>query len=679
MSRLSLEDVLDAVDHVEAGDGYKALCPAHDDNVHSLSIHESDSGKLVMKCHAGCDFSDIVKALKSAEDSGDEARSKTKHEDDSSSKSSKPPKYVYRDEKGNVLFRVIRGPGKKFVQQHKVDGEWVSGRNGIAPVLYALDKIQKKAAVSIVEGEKDVKTLWKLGFPATTAPGGASAWRDEYADMLVSAGVKTVYCFRDNDDPGLKYQRAAAASCLARGLTVKLIELPGVGLKEDVSDWIKAGHTEKELASILDSAQVATKRDASAPSDEYDDADQVKVTGPTVPEIPQVGYVGLGKRFAQMMSSIMEPPKAFFYFSFLTHLGAYVSDKVQLDSALATEPRLYTVLLAKSGMKKSAAMERTAELFHGLHDDRSFDVADAPYFICDGAGSGEGLAEVLQQEKRVLLSPDEFQHLTEKMKIENSSLSTLLTTLFERKRWSNVLKGKQKSAHLRDASLSLLSATTFEAFDTLFDGKSSNLGLLNRLWLVPASVTTRVALPDALPKVYKTFKKELRETLEPFASADQKLLATMTKKARTRFKEWYDNLPQEDPKTVRLDGYGHRLMILLAICAGRAKDEEISIDEDVIESTIALLDWQRACREAFWPIIADTRDGQITQKIIRAISLSDDGLTKREIFRAINAHRVGPLVFERAIDGLIKSGQLKRGEGTRGNQKVLVYRTGWLL
>ena len=45
-------------------DGKKALCPAHDDSNASLSISERRDGKgIVIMCHAGCDYRDVLAAL----------------------------------------------------------------------------------------------------------------------------------------------------------------------------------------------------------------------------------------------------------------------------------------------------------------------------------------------------------------------------------------------------------------------------------------------------------------------------------------------------------------------------------------------------------------------------------------------------------------------------------------
>jgi hypothetical protein len=45
------------------GDSLQAQCPAHDDKNPSLSVMENDDGKILMKCHAGCDTKKVIKEL----------------------------------------------------------------------------------------------------------------------------------------------------------------------------------------------------------------------------------------------------------------------------------------------------------------------------------------------------------------------------------------------------------------------------------------------------------------------------------------------------------------------------------------------------------------------------------------------------------------------------------------
>jgi putative DNA primase/helicase len=48
----------------KAGGGWAARCPAHDDRTPSLSIHDGDDNKVLVRCHAGCDQERVIAALR---------------------------------------------------------------------------------------------------------------------------------------------------------------------------------------------------------------------------------------------------------------------------------------------------------------------------------------------------------------------------------------------------------------------------------------------------------------------------------------------------------------------------------------------------------------------------------------------------------------------------------------
>lgn len=59
-----VERVLGGLENVtENSAGWTARCPAHDDNVNSLSVSEGADGRALIFCHAGCEFEQVVMAL----------------------------------------------------------------------------------------------------------------------------------------------------------------------------------------------------------------------------------------------------------------------------------------------------------------------------------------------------------------------------------------------------------------------------------------------------------------------------------------------------------------------------------------------------------------------------------------------------------------------------------------
>jgi putative DNA primase/helicase len=170
-----------------SGSGWVALCPAHDDSRHSLSVAEGEGGRSLLFCHAGCTY----EAIRSALGMG--------------SGNAKPEKrivatYDYRDEQNLLLYQSVRFEPKGFSQRRPGSaGEWVYKLNGVRRVPYRLPDLltaDPSQTVFIVEGEKDADRLADLGLLATTNAGGAGKWRDEFRSGLINSRA-TLSAWRD--------------------------------------------------------------------------------------------------------------------------------------------------------------------------------------------------------------------------------------------------------------------------------------------------------------------------------------------------------------------------------------------------------------------------------------------------------------------------------------------------
>ena len=174
----------------------------------------------------------------------------------SNSKKSKiVAEYDYTDEKNSLLFQVVRiepGPNghKKTFRQRRPDGKggFIWNMDGVQKVLYRLPEVLQAELVLIPEGEKDVDNLRELGFTATTSPGGAEKWLEDYNKALAG---RDVVLPPDKDEPGRKHIEKIAKSLKGIAKSVKVLELPGLPDKGDVSDWIEAGGT-KEFGSSFE-------------------------------------------------------------------------------------------------------------------------------------------------------------------------------------------------------------------------------------------------------------------------------------------------------------------------------------------------------------------------------------------------------------------------------------------
>ncbi|WP_424138186.1 phage/plasmid primase, P4 family [Roseomonas chloroacetimidivorans] len=176
--------------------------------------------------------------------------------------------YDYTDADGKLLFQVCRfrtPDGGKTFRQRRPDPQGRDGWNwsvkGIAPVPYRLPKLMAaEGLIFIVEGEKDVHTLERLGFVATCNPGGAGKepesgrpykpkWPHSFAQFFRD---KDVVILPDNDAVGRSHAKAAAANVGGTARRVRILSLPALAPKGDVSDWVEDGGTAEELLKLVE-------------------------------------------------------------------------------------------------------------------------------------------------------------------------------------------------------------------------------------------------------------------------------------------------------------------------------------------------------------------------------------------------------------------------------------------
>lgn len=167
-------------------------------------------------------------------------------------------KYNYVDETGTLLFQVVRFEPKDFRQRCPVDGHWSWSVKGVRKVPYRLRELlgAVDATVYIVEGEKDVDRLMPLGLTATCNAGGAGKWSAELSEFFRE---RRVVILPDNDEPGRKHAAKVSAALTAVGAMVRVIHLPGLPEKGDVSDWLDAGGTVEKLQALLELPEIAAE------------------------------------------------------------------------------------------------------------------------------------------------------------------------------------------------------------------------------------------------------------------------------------------------------------------------------------------------------------------------------------------------------------------------------------
>lgn len=258
---VKIEEVLGKLENVvEYGEQFTARCPAHDDRQNSLAITTGQNGRTLFHCFAGCDYEDIISALgyKASDFKGNKSKDNKKI----------VKTYDYVNLQGTLLYQVVRTDPKGFFQRRPNGNKgWEKGLGNVNRVLYNLpgiiNAVSNNQQILFVEGEKDADNLINLGFVATTSAMGAGSWKDSYAQCLDGADVVII---PDNDTAGQKYANMVAESIIKYGGTVKILNLPNLPEKADVSDWLNNGGTKENLIELLNSAPIY-KAQAQSPND----------------------------------------------------------------------------------------------------------------------------------------------------------------------------------------------------------------------------------------------------------------------------------------------------------------------------------------------------------------------------------------------------------------------------
>ena len=282
------------LDGKRSGHTVMCVCPAHDDGKRSLAVREMDDGKILFKCHAGCDQSTVLDALKSlglfgGKPTGNAPTQSTPTKTEKKpTKKREPRKLIevedYHDFNGDLVYQSLRYEPKSFSQRrpypfgdghvygltkgkyYRIEGkkdwysslpEWAKDKKHDTCEMpecklypFKLPEILKSdRAVFICEGERDANALTAWGVTATTSPMGAGKWRNDFNQYFEN---RDVIILPDNDNQGKNHAGQIAQQLINIAKSIRVIELD-VPEKGDVRDWIEAGNTKDDLRQLIKS------------------------------------------------------------------------------------------------------------------------------------------------------------------------------------------------------------------------------------------------------------------------------------------------------------------------------------------------------------------------------------------------------------------------------------------
>ncbi|MGI6417834.1 MAG: DUF3987 domain-containing protein [Thermoguttaceae bacterium] len=260
--------------------------------------------------------------------------------------------YDYRDESGTLLFQVCRMEPKDFRQRRpKPGGGWDWSVKGVRTIPYRLRELlaEPERPVVVAEGEKDCDNLARIvGVLATCNAGGAGKWNEEHAKHLAG---RRVVILPDNDEPGRNHAAMVAASLYGLAESVRIVELPGLPEKGDVSDWIAAGGTKEQLVALIKAApnwKPAAEPVAWPELERFDDT--------SLPEFPAHVLPAMLREWVEAESHATQTPPALGGLLVLAVCSSVIARRVVVEPRPGwREPtNLFVAVLLEPGNRKSA-------------------------------------------------------------------------------------------------------------------------------------------------------------------------------------------------------------------------------------------------------------------------------------------------------------------------------------
>jgi len=199
--------------------------------------------------------------------------------------------YDYVNEDGALLYQVLRYDPKGFSQRRpNGTGGWILSLGDVRRVPYRLPAIRAAAShrqILICEGEKDADRIaMDLGVVATTNAGGSKGWTAALNHYFID---RHVVILPDNDRPGREYAQTVATALSGIAASIKIVTLPGLPEKGDVSDWLDQGGTVDDLKALVSSApawEPRTPVDAPTVANDTPERELIVVSMDDVQSVP---------------------------------------------------------------------------------------------------------------------------------------------------------------------------------------------------------------------------------------------------------------------------------------------------------------------------------------------------------------------------------------------------------
>jgi hypothetical protein len=594
--------------------------------------------------------------------------------------------YDYRDEKGNLLFQVVRYEPKGF-KQRRPDGKggWIWNLEGVRRVPYRLNEWKDKPTVYIAEGEKDADMLWRIGIPATTNPMGAKNWLPEYNRYFEG---KQTPILRDNDADGEYFQKDVARNLINTAKAVKAVSLPKLPPKGDVSDWIAAGGTREELARIVHETSVITqaKIDSWQPRAVVKPAPMPRLN-PWPVLAPEALY-GLPGDIVRAIDPYTEADSASVLIHVLVPFGSLIGSSPHAAVQNDLHPaRIFAVVIGESSKgRKGTSWSAPREVF------RKVDSKWSEERTRSGLSSGEGLiyhvrdelrktapvkkggriidyeqeiVDAGESDKRLLCIESEFSNMLKIMAREGNSLSGVVRQAWDSGNLSTLTRNNPLRA--TGAHVSIIGHTTRDELLRSLSAIEQCNGFGNRfLWLL---AKRSKILPQGATVPEETMARLAEQVAKAVSFASYTGRVIRDEPANELWDRIYEPLSEGRPGLAgavlnRAEAQVLRLSLIYALldCSKLIKVEHL-------QAAIAVWDYvEGSVRYVF----GDKTGNPVADRIMDALRDSEDGLTEDDIGLLFGSRKTEEKNL--ALEELLRLRRVTRESKQTGGRPETVWR-----
>jgi hypothetical protein len=667
-----VERLRERLDHVRpCSGGFTARCPAHDDEHNSLKVDRGDDGRALIHCHTGCSPDEVMAALGlTLADLYPTSPTPVTP----SSQGRIVATYDYVDARAVLCYQAVRYEPKGFAQR-RPDGRggWLWNLGDVERVLYRLVDLlaaDPREPVYLCEGEKDADRLASLGFVATTNAGGADHWRPEYAEFLRD---RIVVIVEDHDDAGRKRTEKLAASLTDIAHEVRVLRLPGLPEKGDISDWLDAGGDAETLRRLTadgpvwsPTPSVALVPPASATFDRW-------------PTLSEDALFGLAGAVVRAVAPHTEGDPAALLINFLVMFGSALGNgPYAAVGATRHGTNLFAVQVGiTSKGRKGTAHDEPLRLTSGA------DATWAATRVMGGLSSGEGLifpirdpVEAMKKgvleitdpgvsDKRLLVVEEEFSSTLKVAGREGNTLTEVIRKAWDGKRLGVMTRNSPLAA--TSPHVSILGHITKDELLRVLDSTDAANGYANRfLWV---SVRRSKLLPEGGELPADDAEQLIGRIRQALAEARKRAEIRRDAHARALWAEVYGDLSEGKPGllgavTSRAEAQVLRLSLLYALLDGAHE-----VQTEHLIAALAVWDY---CEASARFVFGDAIGDPVADRILTALR-ANGAMAQTEIVdlfgRNVNGARLG-----RAQEALIRAGLARTQQEASGGRPRTIWR-----